>query len=106
MFGLIDRNTKESRIRWVLKDRTKQKLLPNVKQYVYTCDLEDEDDTKTIKGLLPKIKKLSHDLSGINFNILNSLEKSVINIIDYFNDWICISLFSRNCENYGRFVWL
>jgi hypothetical protein len=43
MFGLIDRNTKEVRIRCVLKDRTKQKLLPIVKQYVYTCDGEDED---------------------------------------------------------------
>ena len=43
MFGLIDRNTKEARIRYVLKDRTKQKLLPIVKQYVYTFDVEDED---------------------------------------------------------------
>ena len=43
MFGLIDRNTKEARIRCVLKDRTKQKLLPIVKQYVYTFDVEDED---------------------------------------------------------------
>jgi len=43
MFGLIDRNTKEERIRCVLKDRPKQKLLSKVKQYVYTCDIEDED---------------------------------------------------------------
>ena len=49
MFGLVDRQTKEARIRCVLNNRTKQKILPIVKKYIYNnideenMDLEDED---------------------------------------------------------------
>ena len=42
MFGLIDRNTKEARIRCVLNDRTKEKLLPIIKEYVHT-NIDDVD---------------------------------------------------------------
>ena len=49
MFGIVDRQTKEARIRCVLNNRTKQKLLPIVKNYIYSnvdydnMDLDDED---------------------------------------------------------------
>ena len=43
MFGLIDGNTKDARIRCVLNDWTKNKLLPIVKKYVNTKVDEDED---------------------------------------------------------------
>ena len=50
MFGLIDRNNKEARIRCVLTVRSKNKLLPFIKKYVNTFagneyeESEDEED--------------------------------------------------------------
>ena len=44
MFGVIDRNTKEARVRCVLNNRTKDKLLPIIKKYVYSGNDSDELD--------------------------------------------------------------
>ena len=48
MFGLIDRNTKEARIRCMLNDLTREKLLPIIKEYVHTniadVDLEQNEN--------------------------------------------------------------
>ena len=38
MFGYIDRNIKQTRVRCVLTDRTKNKLLPIIKKYINTKD--------------------------------------------------------------------
>lgn len=47
VWNLLDvwynRNTKEAQMRCILKDRTKNRLLPIVKKYVYTCENENED---------------------------------------------------------------
>ena len=43
MFGLIDRHTKDARIRCILNNRTKERLLPIVKEYINTyVDVEEE----------------------------------------------------------------
>ena len=44
MFGLIDLNTKDTRIRCILSNRTKNNLLNFVKRYVHTNEDEDEDE--------------------------------------------------------------
>ena len=48
MFGIIDRQTKEARIRCVLNNRTKNRLLPIIKKYVYATPYlyEDNDDNE------------------------------------------------------------
>ena len=49
MFGIIDRNTKEARVRCVLDNRTKENLLPLIEKYVYTNDLnEDDNDSEDV----------------------------------------------------------
>ena len=44
MFGLIDSNTKNARIRCILSDRTKNNLLSIEKSQVNTNDYKDEDE--------------------------------------------------------------
>ena len=44
MFGVIDRNTKEARVRCVLNNRTKENLLPLIEKYVNTNDIYEEDN--------------------------------------------------------------
>ena len=44
MFGLIDRQTKNARVYCVLSDRTKNNLIPIVKNNVSTNVFDDEDD--------------------------------------------------------------
>ena len=44
MFGIIDKNTKEARVRCVLNNRTKEKLLILVEKYVYTVDIKEQDE--------------------------------------------------------------
>ena len=65
--------------------------------------------TNTIEGLWSQIKILSHDFAGINFALLNNIEKLGINAQDYLNDWICSSLYfrrvmSKNFKNYTYFI--
>ena len=54
--------------------------------------------TNTIEGLWSKIKRLSNNFAGLNFALLNTIEKLGINAQDYLNDWICTSLYFGNCE--------
>lgn len=54
--------------------------------------------TNTIEGLWSQLKRLNNNFSGINFEVLNQLEKKLINPVDYLNDWICWSLYLRTCE--------
>ena len=44
MFGIVERSTKEARIFCVLNNRTKENLLPLVKNNVITAEKEDNDD--------------------------------------------------------------
>ena len=44
MFGVIDRNTKEVRVRCVLNNSTKENLLPLIAKYVNTNDIYEEDN--------------------------------------------------------------
>ena len=43
MFGLIDRQTKEARVRCALNNGTKEKLLPSIRKYVKTNNFEEEE---------------------------------------------------------------
>ena len=44
MFGIVERSTKEARIFCVLNNRTKENLLPLVKNNIITAENEDNDD--------------------------------------------------------------
>ena len=46
MFGLIDRYNKDARVFCVMSNRTKEKLLPIVRNNVYTNDMNDETKTR------------------------------------------------------------
>ena len=136
MFGLIDRFNKDARIFCIMSDRTKEKLLPIVKDNVYTNDENEEtrtriysdsfatyqpDDfenmgfklnkvnhsvwfgvglfhTNTVEGLWGQIKRLSNNFSGLNFNILENVEKDGIKSEDYINDWLCYFLLLRDLK--------
>ena len=52
--------------------------------------------TNTVKGLWSQIKWISHDFS--NFKILDDIEKNGDNARNYIDNWICFSLFIRECE--------
>ena len=43
-------------------------------------------------------KRISHDFSGVNFKILKDIENKDGNACEYIDDWICFSLFIRECE--------
>ena len=45
-----------------------------------------------------KIKRLNGNFSGITFKTLEKLESNGITSKDYLNDWICYSLFLRDCD--------
>jgi hypothetical protein len=49
--------------------------------------------TNTVEGVWSKIKRLTHNFTGLNGNIIHKLEEKGINIMDYFNDWICTAIF-------------
>ena len=58
--------------------------------------------TNTIEGLWSQIKRITHDFSGINMSLVNSLENSGTDIKEeYLNDWICTELYFRDCERNG-----
>ena len=46
MFGLIDRYNNDARVFCVMSNRTKEKLLPIVRNDVYTNDINDETKTR------------------------------------------------------------
>lgn len=48
IFGLIDRQTKDAQIRGVLNNRTKERLLPIVKEYINTY-VDDEEEQHSIR---------------------------------------------------------
>ena len=48
MFGLIDRQTKDARIRRILNNLTKERLLPIVKEYINT-NVDDEEEQYFIR---------------------------------------------------------
>lgn len=54
--------------------------------------------TNTVEGLWSKIKRLSNNFSGITMNYVNELQNEGINIKNYFDGWICYSLFQRHIE--------
>ena len=149
MFGLIDRFTREARVYCILENRTKQNLLPIIKNNVMTNELEGDEynnvnestktriysdcfqsyqprdfkemgyilnrinhsiwfgfglmHTNSIEGLWSQLKRLNNNFSGINFEIINQLEKKLINPVDYLNDWI-FGLFIKNLCCIRRFI--
>ena len=136
MFGLIDRYNKDARIFCVMSNRTKEKLLPIVKDNVYTNDMDDETKTRiysdsfaayqeedfenmgfklnkvnhsvwfgiglfhtnTVEGLWGQIKRLSNNFAGLNFSILENIEKEGIKSEDYINGWLSYYLFLRDLK--------
>ena len=136
MFGLIDRYNKDARVFCVMSNRTKEKLLPIVRDNVYTNDMNDETKTRiysdsfatyqeedfenlgyklnkvnhsvwfgiglfhtnTVEGLWDQIKGLSNNFAGLNFSILENIEKEGIQSEDYINDWLCYYLFLRDLK--------
>ena len=54
MFGIIDRTTKEARVRCILTNRTKKRLLPLVNKYVannYGLE-EDDDESESVRTII------------------------------------------------------
>lgn len=54
--------------------------------------------TNTIEGLWTCLKSLSRNFTGINFDILNKIEKERINPSSDIDDWVCFYLFLRDIE--------
>ena len=125
MFSLIDRNTKEERIRCVLKDRIKHKLLPIVKQYVYTCDILDEDgdinmdedeciqtrifsdcfrsyQPNDFKNLCYILKRVNHSIwfgaGSLDTNTIESLWSQIKNITQNFSGLV-VDLLKKKFNN-------
>ena len=79
MFGAIDRNTKDARIWCVLKDRTKDRLLPFVKKYINTDRADQEDEIHSIRTRVFSDSFSSYqvsDFSNLGF-ILKRINHSV-----------------------------
>ena len=79
MFGAIDRNTKDARIWCVLKDRTKDRLLPFVKKYINTDRGDQEDEIHSIRTRVFSDSFSSYqvsDFSNLGF-ILKRINHSV-----------------------------
>ena len=49
--------------------------------------------TNTVEGLWSQIKRLSNNFAGLNFSILENIEKEGIQSEDYINDLLCYYLF-------------
>lgn len=54
--------------------------------------------TNTIEGLWACLKRISNNFVGLNFNLLDTLEKKGKSTLDFLNGWICYCLFFRDCE--------
>ena len=54
--------------------------------------------TNTVEGLWSQIKRISHDFSGLNFKLLDEVIKDGEDAKEYIDNWICSSLFFRDCE--------
>ena len=54
--------------------------------------------TNSIEGLWSCIKRISNNFAGINFKILEDLEKKGTEPQDYLDGWICFCLFIRDIE--------
>ena len=54
--------------------------------------------TNNVKDLWSQLKRISHDSSSINFKILEDAKKNGDNAREYIDNWICFSLFIRECE--------
>ena len=108
MFWIIDRNIKEARVRCVLNNRTKQKLLAIFNKYVSTNaeedpDLEEEESVKTrvysdsfssyqVRDFQANryiLKRINHSVwFGIGINHTNTIESlwhNIKNITDNFS---------------------
>ena len=68
MFGLIDRQTKDARIRCVLNNRTKERLLPLVKEYINTY-VDDEEEQYSIRT-----RVFSDSFSSYQINDFDNLD--------------------------------
>ena len=55
--------------------------------------------TNTIKDVWSKIKHFTNNFSGLNVNVANKLSLQGIDLIDYFNDWICTALIFIKTEH-------
>ena len=54
--------------------------------------------TNNIEGQWSQIKRLCNNFTGINFTLLDKLERKGISTKDYLDDWICWALFLRDIE--------
>ena len=72
MLGVIDRNTKETRVGCVLNNTTKEKLLPLVEKYVYTNDINEEGND--LEELTLKADVFSDYFSSYRVSDFNELE--------------------------------
>ena len=79
MFGLVDRNTKEARIYTVLNNRTKNKLLPIIKNNIYSLneesfmDIEGEDNESLPEECSVKTRVFSDSFSSYQISDFNNL---------------------------------
>ena len=53
----------------------------------------------TIEGVQSKIKRISNKFSGLSGNTIAKLLLNGENVDDYFNGWICYTIFQINCDN-------
>ena len=51
-----------------------------------------------MEELWSQIKRISHDFSGLNFQILDGVKKNGEHPKDYIDNWICTALFFSECE--------
>ena len=54
--------------------------------------------TNSIEWLWACLKRISNNFVGLNFNLLDTLEKKGKSTLDFLNGWICYCLFFRDCE--------
>ena len=54
--------------------------------------------TNSIEGLWACIKRISNNFPGINFKILEDIEKKEIKEEDYLDGWICFCLLIPEIE--------
>ena len=68
MFGIVERSTKEARIFCVLNNRTKENLLPLVKNNIITAENEDNDDEDLSENESVKTRIYSDCFSSYQVN--------------------------------------
>ena len=73
MFGLIDRYNKDARVFCVMSNRIKEKLLPIVRNNVYTNDMNDETKTRIYSDSFTAYQEEDFENLGYKFNKVNHL---------------------------------